>query len=66
MEVYIKYVRAGTGGYKFFEKYFVARRSIGLNISWSSNFFENNFTVLPLILVFFIALKELIFALIFK
>ena len=48
MEVYIKYVRAGNRGYKFFEKYFVARRSIGLNVSWSSNFFENNFTVPPI------------------
>ena len=41
---YIKYVGGGARGfYKFFKKKFVAQETIGLNISWPSNFFQKIF-----------------------
>ena len=46
---YIKYVGGGAGGfYKFFKKNFVAQETIGLNISWPSNFFRKHFMAPPI------------------
>ena len=42
----------GRGCYKFFKKYFVPQRTIDLNISWPSNFFDKNFMAPPINLIF--------------
>ena len=60
--VYIKYVGVGARGfYKFFKKYFVAQRTIELNISRPSNFFEKNQWPLPLILASHLRLTVVVF-----
>ena len=47
--VYIKYVGGRAEGiYKFFKNYIVDQGTVELNISWSSNFSDKIFHVLPL------------------
>ena len=55
---YIKYVGGVPGGfYKFFKKNVVALKTLELNISWPSIFFENISWPLPSVVVSYLRLS---------